>query len=76
MFGFSLPKIILLIIIIFVVWQVFRMIEKRNKLKNDLSNNHDNNNESYESLIECKKCGNFYSKSESKVCPVCGAENK
>ena len=75
MFGFSLPKIILLIIIIFVVWQVFRIIEKRNRLNNDLSNNNDNENQSYESLIECKNCGNFYSKGESKVCPVCGAEN-
>tara|TARA_B100000902_G_C26911492_1_gene717107 strand:- start:279 stop:506 length:228 start_codon:yes stop_codon:yes gene_type:complete len=75
MFGFSLPKIILLVFIIFVVWQIFRIIEKRNKFKNNLSDNHDKENESYESLIECKSCGNFYSKDENKVCPICEAEN-
>jgi len=75
MFGFSLPKIILLFVIIFVVWQIFRIIEKRNKLKNNLSNNEDQKNENYESLIECRNCGNFYSKDESKVCPVCGDKN-
>ena len=36
MFGFSFPKIILLIFIILVVWQIFKIIEKRNKLKNNL----------------------------------------
>ena len=35
MFGFSFPKIILLLAIIFLVWQVFRIIEKRNRLKNN-----------------------------------------
>ena len=75
MFGFSLPKIIVLFVIIFVVWQIFRIIEKRNKLKNNLSNNDDQENENYESLIECRNCGNFYSKGESKICPVCGEKN-
>ena len=75
MFGFSFPKIALLIVIIFVVWQIFRVIEKRNKLKDDLSNNEGEREESYESLIECKNCGNFYSRDESKVCPQCGAKN-
>ena len=75
MFGFSLPKIILLIFVILVVWQIFKIVEKRNKLKNNLSNSDERENENYESLIECKNCGNFYSKDESKVCPVCGEKN-
>ena len=33
MFGFSLPKIILLLLIIFIVWQFFRIIEKNRKLR-------------------------------------------
>ena len=58
MFGFSLPKIILLIIIIFVVWQVFRIIEKRNKLLQSLDENKIYNKEViYETI---KKYKNFY----------------
>ena len=72
MFGFSLPKIILLLAIIFLVWQVFKIIEKRNKIKNNPSNKNEKENENYESLIECKNCGNFYSKDEVKICPLCG----
>ena len=75
MFGFSFPKIILLIFIILVVWQIFKIFEKRNKLKNNLSSSDEAENDNYESLIECKNCGNFYSKDESKVCPVCGEKN-
>ena len=75
MFGFSFPKIILLIFTIIVVWQIFKIVEKRNKLKNNLSSNDERENDNYESLIECSNCGNFYSKDESKVCPVCGEKN-
>ena len=75
MFGFSFPKIILLVFIIFVVWQVFRIFEKKNKLKNNSSSSGERENDSYESLIECKNCGNFYSLHESKICPVCGEKN-
>ena len=75
MFGFSLPKIILLIFVILVVWQIFKIVEKRSKAKNNLSNSDERENDNYESLIECKNCGNFYSTGESKVCPVCGEKN-
>ena len=75
MFGFSIPKIILLLVTIFIVWQVFRIIEKRNKLKKNFTNVEDKDDESYEALIECKNCGNFYSKIENKACPLCGEEN-
>ena len=60
MFGFSLPKIILLLVIIFLVWQVFKIIEKRNKLKNNLLIMMIKKNDNYESLIECKKMWKFF----------------
>ena len=75
MFGFSLPKIILLLVTIFIVWQVFKIIEKRNKLRNNSTNDDGNERETYEALVECKNCGNFYSKHENKFCPVCGEKN-
>lgn len=55
MFGFSLPKIALLLLIIFVIWQIFKIIETKKKLKEDTSINDKDQNESYEPLIECSK---------------------
>ena len=54
MFGFSFPKIILLLAI-YLVWQVFRIIEKRNRLKNNKEDDTESKDETYESLIECKQ---------------------
>ncbi len=76
MFGFSLPKIIFLFLIILFIWQIFKIIEKRNQLKKDQSNDENEDADYYEALIECKKCGNFYSNDENDNCPVCGAKNK
>ncbi len=75
MFGFSFPKIVFLFLIIFIIWQIFRIIEKRQKVKDDSANNKKDQNEFYEPLIECSKCGNFFSKDNSKRCPVCGEVN-
>ena len=76
MFGFSLPKIILLLAILFLVWQVFKIIEKRNRLKNNNEDDIESKDETYESLIECKQCGNFFSKDDVKNCPLCKKQNK
>ena len=75
MFGFSLPKIVFLLLVIFFVWHIFRIIEKRQSEKDNLSNDEEEKKEFYEALIECRKCGNFYSREDAKVCPVCGAKN-
>ena len=71
MFGFSIPKIALLLLIIFLIWQVFKILEKRKNIKDNLSKEEEEKNDLYEALIECKKCGNFYSKEDSQLCPVC-----
>ena len=75
MFGFSLPKIMVLLFIIFLVWQVFKLIEKRNKLKEQSNDNEKGQKGLYESLIECKVCGNFFSMDVSKNCPICEKKN-
>ena len=75
MFGFSLPKIVFLLLVIFFVWQIFRIIEKKQSEKNNLSNHEEEKKEFYEALSECKKCGNFYSREDTQVCPVCGEKN-
>ena len=72
MFGFSIPKIALLLLIIFLIWQMFKILEKRKNIKDNFSNNEEEEeNDFYEALTECKKCGNFYSKEDSLLCPVC-----
>ena len=76
MLGFSLPKIIFLLLIIFFVWQFFRIIEKNRKLRDEALKKDDSEDKVYEQLIECSKCGNFYSIDKSKICPICGAKNK
>ncbi len=75
MFGFSFPKIIVLLLIIFVIWQIFKIIERKKKLKEESKIDNKDQNESYEPLIECSKCGNFYSNKKSEECPVCGTKN-
>ena len=71
MFGFSLPKLILLLVLILIIWQVFKIIEKRQKGQGIDENNGEEINKDYESLIECKKCGIFFSKDKTKSCPLC-----
>ena len=72
MFGFSLPKILLSLFLIIIVWNIFRLIEKRNerKKKND-SAYFSKDQKQEEALIECQVCGNFYSSEVSGGCPVC-----
>ena len=70
MLGFSLPKIILLIIIILLIWNIFKYLEKKSKNKASKSIKENENN-SEEALIECKKCGSFYSLEVDKKCPLC-----
>ena len=75
MFGFSIPKIILLFIIIFIIWNVFRYIEKKNlssKRRESDKNKEENGIE--ESLVECKVCGNFFSSYLPEGCPTCNRE--
>tara|TARA_S200000501_G_C20493137_1_gene599124 strand:+ start:71 stop:310 length:240 start_codon:yes stop_codon:yes gene_type:complete len=75
MFGFSIPKIVLLLLLIFLIWQIFRVLEKKKKPEG-LNNSSEEQNELVENLVECKKCGNFYSVEDSIRCPICNSDNK
>lgn len=75
MFGFSIPKIILLFIIIFIIWNVFRYIEKKNlSSKRREANSDKEENGTEEALVECKACGNFFSSYLPEGCPTCKTE--
>ena len=63
MFGFSIPKILLLLIILFIVWNLFKFLERKSKSRvlNEQKGQYDE-----EDLTECVECGTFVSKTEKK----------
>ena len=66
MFGFSIPKILLLLIILFIVWNLFKFFERKSKSR---VLNEQKGQYGEEDLAECVKCGTFVSKTEKKkVC--------
>ena len=72
MFGFSIPKILLLLIILFIIWNLFKFIERKSKSRvlNEQKNQYDE-----EDLTECVECGTFVSKLEKKRCTICTNES-
>ena len=71
MFGFSIPKILLLLIILFIVWNLFKFLERKSKSRvlNEQKDQYDE-----EDLTECFECGTFVSKTEKKRCTICTNE--
>ena len=71
MLGFSFPKFLVLLVILIVIWNFFKYLEKNNK--NSIKKKKDNNEEE---LTECYKCGGFYDKAIKNKCPMCYETNK
>ena len=75
MLGFSLPKILLLFFILAIVWNFFRLFERKLKKNDNKESKNKNNNKNYEDeiLVECKVCKSFVSKSfiENGKCQKC-----
>ena len=71
MLGFSIPKFLLLLIILLIVWNLFKFIEKKSKSR-VLDEQKDQCDE--EDLTECLECGTFVSKTEKKRCIICTNE--
>ena len=68
MFGFSIPKLLLLFIIILLIWNLFRFLENKSKsrIRKERQSQYDE-----EALTECNQCGGFYDKSIKRNCPMC-----
>ena len=68
MFGFSIPKILLLLIILFIIWNLFKFLERKSKsrVSKEQKSQFDE-----EALTECNKCGGFYDKTIKQRCPIC-----
>ena len=77
MFGFSFLKIILLLIILFVVWNIFKLVEKKIATKSeDYKKKNTYKAEEEESLTECMNCGIFFNKELKGKCPLCKESNE
>ncbi len=72
MFGFSIPKILFLLIIVFIIWNLFKYLERKSKNR-VLDEQKDQYDE--EDLIECVECDTFVSKTEKKRCTICTNES-
>lgn len=76
MFGFSLPKLLILAGIIFAVWQGFKYLQRRQEVQD--RNRHDKVRESrretqgtpdpVEDMVRCKECDSFVAGEGAKSC--------
>tara|TARA_B100000941_G_C28119263_1_gene357232 strand:+ start:170 stop:394 length:225 start_codon:yes stop_codon:yes gene_type:complete len=72
MLGFSIPKLLLLLIILLIIWNLFKFLEKKSisKVLNKQKDQYDE-----EDLTECVECGTFVSKTVKKRCTICTNES-
>jgi rubrerythrin len=68
MLGFSIPKLLLLLVILIIIWNLFKFLEKKSKSR---ATKEKKSQFEEESLTECNKCGCFYDKTIKKRCPIC-----
>tara|TARA_B100000963_G_scaffold318462_1_gene299599 strand:- start:2835 stop:3062 length:228 start_codon:yes stop_codon:yes gene_type:complete len=72
MFGFSIPKILVLIFLILIIWHFFKFFEQKSRYKENLKDSKNNEKKKdEEQLLECKKCGGFYNEKKYSLCPIC-----
>ena len=81
MFGFSIPKLLVLFLFILLVWYGFKLFERRDYLSKNKSKNPRRESDQekskfkkdeVEDLIKCPECGNYFSSGSS--CTVCGSK--
>ena len=74
MFGFSIPKLLFLFIILLIIWNLFKYLENKSKSK---TRKEKKSQFDEKDLTECNQCGGFYDKSIKRKCPMCtNAVNK
>jgi len=75
MLGFSVPKILLLIFIIFLIWYGFKMLERRSSSKIEKEKEKESSSkyteEDVQDLEKCLKCGNYFM--SGSTCTECGS---
>ena len=70
---FSGPKLLLLFAVLWLVWFVFRLIERRNRiLNNGQDKTADKNAHNFIELTECEGCGAYVTEAgcDNSDCPM------
>ena len=70
---FSGPKLLLLGAVLWLVWIVFRLIDRRNRVRNaDRDKTAENKADSFVDLTECEGCGAYVTAAgcDNTECPV------
>ena len=76
MFGFSLPKLLVLALMVFAVWQGFKYLQRRQEVQ---ARNHnervraarqetEGSKEPVEDMIRCKVCDSFVAGNGARSC--------
>ena len=70
---FSGPKLLLLGAVLWLVWMVFRLIDRRHRARNDgQDKTAENKGDSFVELTECEGCGAYVTAAgcDNTDCPV------
>ncbi len=71
MLGFSLPKILVLILVVLVVWYGFKVASRINKGRDNRANIPKEDRETQipvKDMVKCPDCGAYSASPESHIC--------
>jgi uncharacterized OB-fold protein len=67
MFGFSLPKLLVLGIIIFAIWYAYKVYERKQRMSVKKDEDQAKEETSSVEMIRCKNCGDYFLPSNSSI---------
>ena len=67
MFGFSLPKLIVLGIIIFAIWYAYKIYERKQRILVKKDEDQVKENTGSVDMIRCKNCGDYFLPSNGSI---------
>lgn len=67
MFGFSLPKLIVLGIIVFAIWYAYKIYERKQRISVKKDEDQGKEDTSSVDMIRCKNCGDYFLPSNGSI---------
>ncbi|MAV86611.1 MAG: hypothetical protein CMM67_04780 [Rhodospirillaceae bacterium] len=67
MFGFSLPKLVVLGVIIFAIWYVYKIYERKQRILVKEDQDKVKKDTSSVDMISCKNCGDYFVPSNGSI---------
>ena len=70
MFGFSIFKVLFTIVMVLLIWQVFKWLKRREALMNTRGKGsiRAESDEVVEEMIQCPRCGAYVAKGSGHIC--------